>query len=112
MVSNKFYIFKITNLNNTEAYVGTTTRFRSLKALESQLKEVYQNYKDGKHLYKFRFYEILDDANYKIKLLERCTTNDEKEVLEIENEWYSLTQECINNEHHDFPYLCYAKNTY
>lgn len=92
---NHSRIYKITDINYTECYIGSTTYPLSKRFYGHRAD--YKSYLKGGHNLTTSFYlfEKYGVENCKIELLENCNFNSKEELLKKEGE-YIRTTKCIN----------------
>jgi hypothetical protein len=86
-------IYKIIDYTNNNIYIGSTSEPTLARRLASH-KRSYKQWKDGK-CNKCMSYDIFENDNYDIILLENCPCNT-KDELHAREKFYIQNNECIN----------------
>jgi len=86
-------IYKIIDYSNNNIYIGSTTEPTLAKRLTKH-RNSFKQWKDGKSN-KCMSYDIIENDNYDIVLLESCPCNS-KDELQAKEKTYIQNNECIN----------------
>ena len=91
---NNGKIYKIVSNNTNRQYIGSTCQ--KLNTRLSNHKNMNKLYKNGKttHCYSF---DVIDDGNYKIELIEKYPCKSKKELTNREA-YYILKLKCVNKQ--------------
>ena len=94
-IYNKSKIYKVTNNNYTECYIGSTVQ--PLSSRLAQHRRDYKRYKAGKAIYvsSYLLFDKYGLANCKIKLIEEFPCETKEQLLKREGH-HIRQEECIN----------------
>jgi len=80
MHSRKFYVYIVTNLNNTVLYTGVTNNLKERNIEHHKRKETSKSFTSKYHCYNLLFYETFDYINNAIERKRNQGLDKEKKV--------------------------------
>jgi hypothetical protein len=86
-------IYKIVSYNTMRQYIGSTCQTLSQR-LGGHVRD-YSNYNEGKRVLYCTSFEIIDDENYRIELIENFPCTNRTELRSREG-FYIRNEECVN----------------
>jgi hypothetical protein len=95
-------IYKIVSENCDNIYIGSTAESRLCRRLQKHLSN-YRDYLKGKSKSYCKSFDIFNEGNYKIILIENCPCKNKDELRMREQYWLDNTDNKVNknNAIHD-----------